>query len=160
MYNKINSEVFKPLPNDFKEKHGLSGKKMILGVASAWNERKGLYDYITLSGMLKSDYAIVLVGLAQKQIEEVHKKNQDIIALPKTGSAKELAEIYSAADVFVNLTYEDTFPTVNLEAEACGTPVITFDTGGCSETISGKDSIAVPQELHIVKEKIYSLLEG
>ena len=73
--------------------------------------------------------------------------------LPRTSSAKELAQIYSAADVFVNPTYEDTFPTVNMEAEACGTPVITYNTGGCAETIRYPDSV-------IIEHGAYNILDA
>ena len=81
--------------------------------------------------MLDDDYKIVLVGLSEKQIKEVP---DNIIKISRTTSAVELAEIYTAADVFLNLTYEDNYPTVNLEAQACGTPVITYDTGGSVES--------------------------
>lgn len=60
-----------------------------------------------------------------------------IIAIPRTSNTKELAEIYTAADFFVNPTYEDNYPTVNLEAIACGTKVITYNTGGSPETLRG-----------------------
>lgn len=63
--------------------------------------------------------------------------------MPRTESAAQLAAIYSVADVFFNPTVEDNYPTVNLEAEACGTPVVTYDTGGCAETIAGRASVAV-----------------
>ena len=58
-----------------------------------------------------------------------------MIAFAHTRNQTELAQLYSASDYFVNMTYEDTYPTVNLEAIACGTKVITYDTGGCAETI-------------------------
>ena len=62
-----------------------------------------------------------------------------LVCIPRTASAGELAEIYTAADVFVNPTYEDNYPTVNLEAIACGTRLVTYDTGGCRETIRAKE---------------------
>lgn len=82
---------------------------MILGVASTWNERKGLNDFIELSKLLDPDqYKIVLVGLNDTQIKEL-TTNTNILAFPRTSSAKELAQIYTAADVFVNPSYEETF---------------------------------------------------
>ena len=144
-YNTINTDIFKPTPSTFKQDHGIQDKKMILGVASVWNERKGLNDFIELSKMLDEHYQIVLVGLTDTQIKELSRKASKIIALPRASSAKELAQIYTAADVFVNPTYEDTFPTVNMEAEACGTRVITYNTGGCSETIKLINSLVIEQ---------------
>ena len=82
--------------------------------------------------MLDERYVVVLVGLSEKQIKGLPN---NIKGIQRTNSPQELAEIYTAADVFVNPTYEDNYPTVNLEAQACGTPVITYDTGGCRETL-------------------------
>ena len=139
-YNKINTDVFKPTPSDFRERYGLTDKKIVLGVASAWGKRKGLDDLIQLAGMLDERYQVVLVGLNKQQLAAMPS---NILGIPRTNSAKELAEIYTAADVFVNPTYEDNYPTVNLEAEACGTRVITYDTGGCRETLRRQDSAVV-----------------
>ncbi len=131
-YNTIDTSVFKPTPGDFRQRYGLQGKKVILGVASVWDERKGLEDFIKLSNMVNDEYAIVLVGLSEKQIKELSDK---IIAISHTNSTSELAEIYTAADVFFNPTYEDNYPTTNLEAQACGTPCITYKTGGSVESV-------------------------
>ncbi len=139
-HNTIDTSVFKPTPSDFRNQYHLQGKKVILGVASAWGERKGLNDFIKLSEMIDDRYAIVLVGLNEKQIKRIPEK---IIAIGRTNNAKELAEIYTAADVFFNPTYEDNYPTVNLEAEACGTPVVTYCTGGAPETIHRNDSVVI-----------------
>lgn len=145
-YNTVDSEVFKPTPSDFRQRYGIQEDQiMILGVSSVWNKKKGLDDFFRLSDMLQQDkgsrYRIVLVGLTDEQVRIIP---ENIIGLTKTESRETLAEIYSAADVFVNLTYEDTFPTVNLEAESCGTRVITYCTGGCKETIKREDSLTVP----------------
>ena len=131
IYNTVDESVFKPTPSSFRKKYGLEDKKIILGVASVWDERKGLDDFLKLNEMLDSRYAIVLVGLSEKQIKKLPK---DIIAISRTNSVHELAAIYTAADVFVNPTYEDNYPSTNLEAQACGTPVITYDTGGSPES--------------------------
>lgn len=136
VYNTINREIFKPAASDFRAKHGLENQKILLGVASVWGERKGLNDFVKLSSMLDDRYKIVLVGLTPEQIKDMPKK---ILALPRTGSAAELAEIYTVADWFVNPTYEDTYPTVNLEARACGTRIVCYDTGGSKETLGDTD---------------------
>ncbi len=153
-YNTINKDIFKPVQSDFRQKYHLQDKKIILGVASIWNERKGLNDFIELSRRLDpSQYKVVLIGFHDDQLKDLQTKNLNILALPRTGSPKELAEIYSAADVFVNPTYEDTFPSVNMEAEACGTRVITYDTGGCRETIERQDSVCIERNVDaIIKE--------
>ena len=129
--NGIDLSVFKPRNSDFKEKHGLNDKKIVLGVALGWSDAKGLDVFVYLSKRLPKDYKIVLIGTDA----EIDKKLHNIITIHRTQNQKELAEIYSAADVFVNPTREDTYPTVNMEALACGTPVLTFRTGGSPEII-------------------------
>ena len=138
VYNTINTEVFKPSPSNFREKHGLQDKKILLGVASIWEERKGLRDFVKLSDMLPAQYKILLVGVTAQQEKALP---QNILALPRTNSPRELAEIYTAADLFVNPTYEDNYPTVNLEARACGTRIVCYDTGGCRETLGPGDTL-------------------
>ncbi|MEI4829865.1 glycosyltransferase [Bacillus sp. FJAT-53711] len=130
--NGIDLEVFKPTESKFREKYNLKNKFIILGVASIWEERKGYEYFIELSKNIKIDEAIVLVGLTDKQIKNLPN---NIIGISRTNSVRELAEIYSTADAFVNPTLEDNFPTTNLEALACGTPIITFNTGGSIECI-------------------------
>ncbi len=127
---------------------------MVLGVANIWNDRKGLKDFIKLSKMLDDRYRIVLVGLNDKQINDLKTSAPSIIALPRTSNISELVKIYTTADVFVNPTYEDTFPTVNMEAEACGTPVVTYDTCGCSETIKKCNSKVIKQDINSLFEYI------
>lgn len=132
IYNGIDLEVFKPTQTDFRAKNGLEGKLIILGVAGEWSERKGLKDFIKLSKMLDENQKVVLVGLNDKQLKEIP---DSIIGIKRTDSAEELAGLYTTADVFFNPTYEDNYPTVNLEAIACGTFVVTYDTGGSGESI-------------------------
>lgn len=225
-YNTVDKSIFKPSPSDFREKYGLTDKKVILGVANIWDKRKGLGDFIKLAKMLDENFAIVLVGLTQKQIEhipkwiigikriesssqfatvyaaadpyinfskeerlgmktveagecgtsEIYEKGSaceeaaratggivveanvesvykaitgrdfydmggdnltiaSLICIERIENSRKLAQIYSMADLFVNMTHEDNYPTVNLEAQACGTYVIAYDRGGCRETI-------------------------
>lgn len=140
-YNTIDTSVFRPTPSDFRERHGLTGKTIVLGVAGIWTKRKGLEDFIKLAALLDESYALVMVGLRKHQIRELPQR---ILGLERTHHARELAGIYSAADLLFNPTYEDTYPTVNLEAEACGTRVVTYQTGGCAETIRRADSLVIP----------------
>ncbi len=136
--NGIDLDVFKPTESKFRDKYDLNDKKIILGVASIWDTRKGLDDFVKLSHIIDSSYRIVLVGISEAQMKTL---SSNIIGITKTNNAKELAEIYTAADVFVNFTYEDNYPTVNLEAQACGTPVITYNTGGSIESVPNENII-------------------
>lgn len=140
-HNTVDKSVFKPTSSDFRERYGIGGRFMILGVASPWTERKGPGDFVRLARELDPGRcAVVLVGLTKKQVKRLPK---EIIALERTSSPQELAGIYSAADVLFNPTREDNYPTVNLEAEACGTPVVTYDVGGCGETVALEGSRCV-----------------
>ena len=135
--NGIDLNVFKPYPKV------QGGKFKILGVSNVWNKDKGIYDIYKLRGLLSlSDFEITLVGLSPKQIAELP---EGITGISATANQKELAELYSSADVLINPTYADTFPTINLEALACGTPVLTYRTGGSPEAIDSKTGIVVEQ---------------
>ncbi len=132
IHNGIDLSVFRPRESDFRKKYHCEDKVILLGVAFDWGERKGLDVFIELAKRLDERYKIVLVGTS----ETVDRQLPDgIISIHRTQNQQELAEIYSAADLFVNPTREDTFPTVNIEALACGTPVLTFRTGGSPECI-------------------------
>lgn len=130
--NGIDLNMFRPMPSSFREKNSLVGKEILLGVANGWGPRKGLQDFIELSSMLEPHQKIVMVGMSQKQIENLPG---NILGIHKTNNIREMAEIYTTADVFLNPTKEDTFPTTNLESLACGTPVITYRTGGSPEAV-------------------------
>ncbi len=150
VHNKIDVNVFKPTKSSFRKNNGVEDKTVVLGVASAWNNKKGLSDFVKLASMLDGSYKIVMVGLTKKQIKKMPKS---ILCIERTNSAEELAEIYTAADVFVNLTYEDTYPTVNLEALSCGTPCITYRTGGSVESVR-EDCVAEKGDLDAILQKI------
>ena len=140
--NGIDILTFVPCQSSKRSEYNLEGKKIVISVASAWSAKKGLDDMYKLSTMLPDDYQVVLVGLSQAHIDAAPSS---VIALPRTNSVAELAEWYSAADVFVNLTYEDTYPTTNLEAISCGTPVVTYRTGGSPESITPQTGRIVEQ---------------
>ena len=131
--NGIDLNIFKPTESSFRRDHGIGHDEyMLLGVAFGWGDKKGLDVFMDLAGRLPEKYKIVLVG-TDEVVDKILPKN--IISIRRTNSQRELAEIYSAADLFVNPTREENFPTVNIEALACGTPVITFNTGGSPEII-------------------------
>lgn len=141
IYNGIDTDEFSPL-HIKKNNLGLEDKFTILGVASVWSSRKGLADFIKLRKILSDDYNIVLIGLDEKQIKHLPK---GVIGIKRTNSVQELAAYYSVSDVFLNPTWEDNFPTTNLEALSCGTPVITYRTGGSTEAIDADTGFVVEQ---------------
>ena len=129
--NGIDLDLFRPTTSDFRERHGIGQDQfMLLGVAFGWGARKGLDVFVELANRLGSDYRIVLVGTDEWTDKQLLP---NIISIHKTQNQQELAEIYSAADLLVNPTREENYPTVNMESIACGTPVLTFRTGGSPE---------------------------
>lgn len=140
-FSRINEEISKDnLIFQLKNRLNLRGKTILLGVANPWRERKGLNQFENLAKTLDERFAIVLLGLNDEQLS---KLPESIIGLAKTESIEEMSAIYSMADIYVNLTLEDTFPTTNIESLACGTPVITYKAGGSAESIDDTCGIAV-----------------
>ena len=150
--NGVDTSIFKHTESNIKERYGIKNKKVILGVASVWDKKKGLDTFIEISKQLDNEYQIVLIGLNKKQIK---KLPSNIIGITRTEKVEELVKWYSAAEVFFNPTLEDNYPTVNLEAIACGTPVITFNTGGSSEcTCADESRIVYSRSVNESIEKI------
>lgn len=150
-YNTIDTTIFKPTPSDFRERYGLQDKIIVLGVANVWEDRKGLFDFYKLAEMLDDHYAIVLVGLSEKQIEDLPK---NIKGIQRTNSPKELVAIYTAADVFVNPSVEETFGMTPVEAQACGAPSIVYEGTACAEVAEQNGNKAVPQDVNALYEAI------
>lgn len=142
VHNGIDTARFYPMNTNFKEQYGIVGKKVLLGVSTSWDDMKGYSDFLKLAEKIGEDYKVVLVGLTKAQIK---KLPESILGIERTNSVNELAQIYSAADLFLNLSYCENYPTVNLEAQACGTPVLTYETGGSPETLIGSISISIPK---------------
>ena len=138
--NGIDLTVFTPSPSELRQKYAPQGQKLVLGVTSVWSERKGLSDLIELSNRLGKNFCTLLIGLSKEQLARLP---EGVMGRARTDSTQQLAQYYTAADVFVNPTYEDTFPTTNLEALACGTPVVTYRTGGSPEAIDEHTGIVV-----------------
>ncbi len=163
IHNGIDLSIFKPTESDFRKKHGLEDKYILLGVAFGWGKRKGLDVFLDLEKKLDSRYQIVLVG-TDEEIDAQLPKN--ILSIHCTQNQTELVEIYTAADVFVNPTREENYPTVNMEAIACGTPVVTFATGGspesldetCGSVVACNDNEGMLKEIiRVCEEKPYSV---
>ena len=143
IHNGIDTEVFTVYgAEEVKRKYGWQGKHVLLGVASIWSEEKGLPDFIKLAQQLRDDEMIVLVGVTEEQKSQLP---QNVYGIRRTENIRELAQLYSAADVFVNPTWQDNYPTVNMEAIACGTPVVTYRTGGSVEAVTEDTGFIVEQ---------------
>lgn len=142
IYNGIDLEIFKPINSNILAEIGIyNKKKILLSVASSWNSRKGLYDLIKLSSILDhSKYQQIIVGLTNKEIRNIPK---EIIGISRTDSLEELVKLYSAADVFINPSYEETMGMVTAEALACGTPVIVYDKTAVPEIPDSNSGIIV-----------------
>ena len=154
-YNQVDSEIFKPTSSDFRQKYGLEQKKIVLGVASVWTDRKGLADFHTLATMLHGEWVIVLVGLSERQSKDLP---DNMIAVPRTHSPVELAQVYSAADVFVNPSKEETFGMTTLEAILCGTPAVVYSGTACEEVVNEYGGIAVEPGVENIYKQILKFL--
>ena len=161
--NGIDLEVFKPSESrTLIEDHNLHNKFILLGVASNWTKRKGFFEFVKLREILDESFAIVLVGV-NKKLQKMLPSG--IISIAKTSDQAELAMIYSCADLYLNLTFEDTYPSTNLESIACGTQVVTYKTGGSPESVieeSGYvlnqgDIIAVQNLVNDMKNGVLSI---
>lgn len=146
IHNGIDIKTFSPQPVNAYERYGIDkSKKIVLGVAAVWDKRKGLNDFYELAKSLPAaEYAIVIVGQRTEDIKHIENGCQ-MVFVERTQNALELAQLYSSASVFVNPTYQDNYPTTNLESIACGTPVITYRTGGSPEAVDEKTGIVVEQ---------------
>lgn len=143
IHNGINLENFRIYPTEeVKKQYGLEGKRIILGVASIWMEEKGWKDFMQLATLLNPEEVIVLVGVKEEQKKGLPP---NIVPISRTENLKQLAELYAAAEAFVNPTWQDNYPTVNLEAIACGTPVVTYRTGGSIEVVTPDTGMIVEQ---------------
>lgn len=164
IHNGIDLNVFKPTPNHFREENSIGGKYIVLAVSFGWGRRKGFDVLIELAKRLPKDtYQIVVVG-TNNYDDQLLPSN--VISIHQIQDQRELAKIYTAADVFINPTREENYPTVNMEAIACGTPVVTFDTGGSPEILNKNTGVVIPyndidamekEVIRICKEKPYTL---
>jgi putative glycosyltransferase len=156
--NGIDRTIFHTRSSNLREKYHLEDKKIILGVANAWNARKGLNDLLLLADRLGSTYQVVLIGLTERQLPDIPS---NVLGLLRTANQTELAQWYTAADVFVNPTYEETFGLTTVEAQACGTPVIVYETDGCPETIASGNGLLVTQgDMQALENAVRDVADG
>lgn len=142
VHNQVDTHVFKPTPGSFRAEYGLEDKILLLGVANVWDTRKGLDDFVELSGLLDDRYKIVLVGLREDQIQ---KMPASILALPRTKTVQQLVEIYTAADLYINTSVDETFGMTVLEASCCGTASLVYAGTACEEVTELTGGSAVPR---------------
>ena len=155
--NGIDLSKFKPTESNLRQELGLENKYVLLGVASPWSDRKGLDVFVELSSRLSDEYKIVLVGLTKQQISELP---DNIMGIERTSNQTELAQYYSMADLFVNPTKEEVLGLVNIEALSCGTPVVTFNSGGSPECIDKTTGVVVDKnDVSSMEKAIYDVVE-
>ena len=158
IHNGIDLSVFTPTAGTLRQQYAPQGQKIVLGVAMGWEERKGLRDLLELGHRLGDGFRVVLIGLRDDQIASLP---EGVLGITRTNSPQQLAQYYSAADVYVNPTYEDNFPTTNLEALACGTPVVTYDTGGSPEAVDEHTGVVVPRgDLDELQKAVETAAQG
>lgn len=161
VHDTVNTDVFKPTPSDFRERQGLEGRFLVLGVAASWSERKGLPVFVQLAKELDpARFAVVVVGLSKKQIKRVKAEAPPIIALPRTNSMEELAEVYTACDVLLNPSVEETFGMNVAEAGACGTDAIVVEGSACAEVADPEKTATVSASLGGLLETVIRLAGG
>ena len=158
VHDTVNTDVFKPTPSDFRKCQGLEDRFLVLGVASSWSERKCLPVFVKLAKELDpAQFAVVVVGLSDKQINRAKAEAPSIMALPRTNSMEELAEIYTACDVLLNPSVEETFGMNVAEAAACGTGAIVVEGSACAEVADPSKTATVPVGLDGLREIVENL---
>ena len=156
IYNGVDIEVFCPGESNVKTQYGIGEKKLLVGVATAWSSRKGLNDYVKLAAVLPEDVVIMLVGVKDKQKQNLPN---NIIGIKRTQKIEELVSIYRGADIVLNLSYEETFGLTTVEGFACGTPGIVYNTTASPELITPETGIVVePGDLDGVSNAVKKIM--
>lgn len=140
IHNGIDLDIFKPTKSSLRSKKGLEDKFVIMGMANKWLDPINADTYNYFTDNMSDNDVLMLIGCKPEQIGNLPK---NVIGIGFVSDRKELAEYYSAADAFVNTTKVDTFPTVNIEALACGTPVVTYNSGGSAEAVTDNTGFVV-----------------
>lgn len=158
VHDTVNTNIFKPTPNDFRDRYGLGDRFVVLGVAAAWSERKGLPVFVRLARELDPElFSVVVVGLSEKQINHAKAEAPSIVALPRTSSMEGLAEIYTSCDVLLNPSVEETFGMNVAEAAACGTGAIVVEGSACAEVADPEKTVTVNLGLEGLREVVEDL---
>lgn len=157
--NGVDIDVFHPIDSILvRKKYGISDSPYIVACATSWSIRKGLKDYIALSKIIDKGVKIVLVGLSEKQIEQISPYG--IVCIPRTESVLELAALYSGAEIVMNLSYEETFGLTTVEGFACGTPSIVYNSTASPELITSETGIVVaPGDIEAVSSAVGQIMK-
>lgn len=157
IYNGIDISVFRNIKSSIKKKYGIEDKSLLVALATAWSEHKGLNDYKALATKLPKDVCLMLVGLNKKQISGLP---DSIIGIERTQDVNELVETYSAADIVLNLSYEETFGLTTVEGFACGTPGIVYKSTASPELVTPKTGLVVkPGDIDGVATAVREILK-
>jgi len=149
--NGIDISIFRPAEQCVSD-------GLVLGVANVWDKRKGLLDFVKLRDLLPSSFRIVLIGVTKSQSRQLPAS---VRGIERTENIQELVSWYNKATVFVNPTYSDNFPTTNLEALACGVPVVTYNVGGSPEPLNHETGrIVAPDDIKGLGRAIKELAQG
>lgn len=157
--NGVDISKFHPIKSDVRRQYGIGNRKMILAVSGGLAVRKGRKYLLDLPKHLNDDEVLVMVGLTPNQLKNLQGYDSHLIPIARTETSDGIIGLYSEADVFINPTLEDNFPTTNLEALACGTPIVTFDTGGSGEAVDDRTGMVVPKgDMNKLTEAIRTVL--
>lgn len=140
IHNGIDLNVFKPTPSDFRQRLGLEDKYVILGPASKWLSDVNKDVLAKFTELMQQDEVLLLFGV---DVQETSNLPKNVITYGYTKNREELAQLYTMADVFANTSREDSLSLINVEAQACDTPVVTFNQTGPKETVDGINSFSV-----------------
>lgn len=151
VYNGVDLENFCPTESSFRRDYQLEGKYMVLGVANVWDERKGLKTFAELAARLPEDTVVVLVGLSSEQKQNLP---ENILGIEHTDSKRELAGIYTTADLFINPSVEETFGLTTIEAMACGTEAIVYKDTACEEIMKECGGTVVDRSIDSLLKEI------
>lgn len=156
IHNGVDIDFFHPVESDFREKYNLRDKKIILAPANKWFSEinQGTFNYF--ASHLSDEMCMVFIGTGCDE----KRLTGNMINLGFISSQEKLRDVYSSADVMVNCTREESLSLLNVEVQACGTPVITYSNTGVKETVDGKCGFAVdngnPKEMWTVLVNVLS----
>jgi glycosyltransferase involved in cell wall biosynthesis len=137
IHNGLDVEQFAPQDQAKSRQHlGLPPDAAVIafGADRIDNRRKGLRELLDALTLLGSDRHIVALCFGKGEVPK-SRTLPEVKSVGHVSSTKELARIYSAADVFVISSLEEAFGQTGIEALACGTPVVGFDTGGIPDYV-------------------------
>ncbi len=135
IYNGIEPSLFNPDRGDLREELGLENSFVLVTMANKWFDsrnkdiRKGVLDWLK-----SKDAKAIIIGCSEEQIKD-YQSVTNTICLGFIKDREYLVKAYNTASVFLNLTFVDTLPTVNMEAASCGVPIITYNSGGSGELV-------------------------